>query len=74
MAEPAEQKGIEIGKEQIDFIHNIDSTRPVTCGVNLMVIGKAAKGNGIYQDGNQNISAAKEDKKRRHLTEALHLI
>ncbi|NCB92094.1 MAG: glycoside hydrolase family 2 protein [Clostridia bacterium] len=64
VAEPAEQKGIEIGKEQIDFIHNIDSTRPVTCGVNLMVIGRAAKGNGIYQDGNQNISAAKEDKKK----------
>ena len=51
VAEPAEQKGIDVGKAQIELIHKLDGSRPVTCGVNLMIMGRAAKGNGIYQDG-----------------------
>lgn len=54
VAEPHEEKGIKVGREQIDFIHSLDKTRPVTCGVNLMIIGRAAKGQGIYRDGEQN--------------------
>jgi len=53
VAEPHEEKGVKVGREQIDFIHSLDATRPVTCGVNLMILGRAAKGQGIYQDGEQ---------------------
>ena len=53
VAEPATAKGLEYGKKQIELIHNLDSTRPVTCGLNLMVMSRAAKGQGIYQDGEQ---------------------
>lgn len=53
VAEPVEPKGLTYGKKQIDLIHRLDATRPVTCGLNLMVMGRAAKGQGIYQDGEQ---------------------
>lgn len=64
VAEPHEEKGVNAGREQIGFIHGLDKTRPVTCGVNLMILGRAAKGQGIYQDGEQNTaSSGKRPKK-----------
>lgn len=57
VAEPVEQKGLDYGKQQIELIHSLDTTRPVTCGLNLMIIGRAAKGQGIYQDGEMNTEA-----------------
>ena len=54
VAEPCEPKGIKYGKKQIELIHSLDATRPVTCGLNLMIIGRAAKGQGIYQDVDKN--------------------
>ena len=53
VAEPAEQKGIDAGRAQVELCHRLDPTRPVTCGTNLMIISRAAKGQGIYQDGEQ---------------------
>lgn len=63
VAEPFEQKGVDTGRAQIDFIHSLDQSRPVTCGVNLMIIGRAAKGNGIYKDG--EMSSASSGKKNK---------
>lgn len=63
VAEPHEQKGIDAGKAQIDLIHSLDATRPVTCGLNLMILGRAAKGQGIYQDGEMNTEATNKKKK-----------
>jgi hypothetical protein len=53
VAEPFEQKGIDAGRRMVDLCHRLDPSRPVTCGTNLMIIGRAAKGQGIYQDGEQ---------------------
>lgn len=53
VAEPTQAKGLEYGKKQVELIHRLDPTRPVTCGLNLMVMSRAAKGQGIYQDGEQ---------------------
>ncbi len=53
VAEPAEAKGVDYGKKQVKLIHSLDPTRPVTCGLNLMILSRAAKGQGIYQDGEQ---------------------
>lgn len=63
VAEPAEEKGLAYGKKQIDLIHSMDTTRPVTCGVNLMILGRAAKGQGIYQDGEMSVEASGKKKK-----------
>ena len=62
VAEPAEVKGLEYGRKQVDLIHSLDSTRPVTCGLNLMIMSRAAKGQGIYQDGEQNTGAKEQSK------------
>ena len=65
VAEPGEAKGLDYGKKQIDLIHSLDATRPVTCGLNLMVMSRYAKGQGIYKDGEQKTGAgsqSKEDK------------
>lgn len=65
VAEPFEEKGIQTGKAQIDLIHRLDGSRPVTCGVNLMILGRAAKGNGIYQDGETHTVASGKKKKEK---------
>ncbi len=57
VAEPHEQKGLDVGRAMVELIHKLDSTRPVTCGTNLMVISRAAQGQGIYQDGEQKTGA-----------------
>ena len=54
VAEPGEAKGLDYGKKQIQLIHSLDSTRAVTCGLNLMIMSRAAKGQGIYQDVDKN--------------------
>ena len=61
VAEPAEAKGLEYGKKMVDLIHSLDVTRPVTCGLNLMILSRAAKGQGIYQDGEQKTGEQKQD-------------
>ena len=63
VAEPAEEKGVKAGKAMVDLIHSLDKTRPVTCGLNLMILGRAAKGQGIYQDGEQKTGT--EEKKQK---------
>lgn len=50
VSEPREEKGVKLAKEMVDYIHSLDSSRAVTCGVNLMIINMAAKGKGIYQE------------------------
>lgn len=64
VAEPGEPKGLDYGKKQIDLIHSLDATRPVTCGLNLMVMSRAAKGQGIYQDGEQKVNAPDQKNKK----------
>lgn len=63
VAEPAEERGMAAAKAQIALIHSLDATRPVTCGLNLMILGRAAKGQGIYQDGEMNNEASRKKKK-----------
>ena len=60
VAEPWEARGVETGKAQIELIRSLDSTRPVTCGLNLMILSQAAKGKGLYQDGEMDQSAQKK--------------
>ena len=61
LSEPITSRGSAIADEMIELIRNMDLSRPVTCGVNLMVMSRAAKGNGIYQDGKQNTGSKKQE-------------
>ncbi len=50
VSEPAKAEGVEKTKEMVAYLHELDATRAVTGGFNLMIIGNAAKGKGIYDE------------------------
>ena len=64
VSEPGKPEGVEQGKEIINFIKSIDSSRAVTGGMNLMIMGNYAKGKGQYDnvDKEQSASAAYDEK------------
>lgn len=50
VSEPAKEKGIALAKEMTGLFRDLDSSRAVTAGMNLMIISKSAKGKGIYDE------------------------
>ena len=50
ISEPASEKGMEYAEKIIDKLHALDSGRPVTGGMNLMILTRAAAGKGIYKE------------------------
>lgn len=52
VGEPAEDKGVELAKELITLVHQADSSRPVTAGINLMIIGMTRMGINIFAQSN----------------------
>lgn len=62
VAEPGSKKGLQVGKEQIALIHNLDNTRPVTCGINLMILAMSAIGGGFYNGGDGGVTDVKLNK------------
>jgi hypothetical protein len=51
VAEPAQEKGVALAREMVDYVHQLDRNRGVTCGINLMILKMASKGKGIYKEG-----------------------
>ena len=64
VGEPAEAKGLDYGRKMVELCHKLDASRPVTCGTNLMIMSRYAKGSGIYQDGESNTAAGDGKKKK----------
>lgn len=61
ISEPAKEEGMEIAHKLIDEVHKLDDSRPVTAGVNLMIVANAAKGQEMYHaDGGINTEAASD--------------
>ena len=50
VSEPATEKGVALAKEMIALVHALDPSRPVTAGINLMILTRSAKGNAIYKE------------------------
>lgn len=50
VSEPGTARGLEDTKEMVDLFHELDDTRLVTAGYNLMIVTNAAKGKGIYDE------------------------
>ena len=74
VGEPAEEKGLEYGRKMVDLCHKLDASRPVTCGANLMIMSKYAKGSGIYKDGEQKTSDSKKKKEGGNASLAFNII
>ena len=62
VAEPVEAKGVALGRTMVELCHRMDSSRPVTCGANLMIMARAAKGKGLYKDGQMSVGETKQSK------------
>lgn len=61
VSEPAQEKGVALAREMVSCIHELDQSRPVTAGMNLMIISRSAKGNGIYKEDGGRDDGAKQN-------------
>lgn len=61
VSEPAQQGGVELAQKMKDILHGMDDSRPVTAGLNLMIVANAAKGKEMYHaDGGINADATSD--------------
>ncbi|MCD8161258.1 MAG: DUF4982 domain-containing protein [Clostridiales bacterium] len=50
VSETAQKKGIALTRQMTDFLHSLDGTRPVTCGINIFFNFLSSMGFGVYSD------------------------
>lgn len=64
VSETAQKKGIKLTKKLTKYLHSLDDTRPVTCGVNIFFNFLSSIGLGVYSDNKaEKESKEKKDKK-----------
>ena len=51
VSEPVKPHGLEVAQNMIDLAHRLDPSRPVTAGINFMVLMMASSGKGLYDEG-----------------------
>ena len=57
VSETAQKKGISLTKSLTDRLHELDSTRPVSCGINIFFNFLSSMGMGVYSDDKAEKSA-----------------
>ena len=62
VSETAQEKGIALTKEMTDYLHQLDPSRPVTCGVNIFFNFLSSIGFGVYSDKKAKQEAKKAQK------------
>ncbi len=62
VSETAEEKGIALTKEMTEYLHGLDATRPVTCGVNIFFNFLSSIGFGQYSDEKAKKEAKQAEK------------
>ena len=64
VSETAQPRGIALTKQMTDFLHSLDDTRPVTCGVNIFFNFLSSIGFGVYSDKKAKKEAEAAEKAR----------
>ncbi len=59
VSETAEKKGIDLTWEMTDYLHKLDNSRAVTCGINIFFNFLSSIGFGVYSDEKANNEAEK---------------
>lgn len=60
VAETSEERGIKLTEDMTEYIHGLDDTRPVTCGVNIFFNLLYSMGMGQYSDKKAEKNAKKQ--------------
>ena len=63
VSETAQRRGIELTGEFTRYLHELDGTRPVTCGINIFFNFLSSMGLGVYSDEKAEKSARTAEKK-----------
>lgn len=64
VSETAQKKGIALTKELTEYLHSLDDTRPVTCGVNIFFNFLSSVGFGVYSDEKAKKEAAQAERRK----------
>ena len=64
VSETAQERGIEYTKKMTEYLHSLDPTRPVTCGVNIFFNFLSSMGFGVYSDKKAKKALEKAEKER----------
>ncbi len=65
VSETAQEKGIAFTRQMTEYLHQMDGTRPVTCGINIFFNFLSSVGLGVYSDDKAEKSAAAAEKPRK---------
>ena len=65
VSETAQKRGIALTKEMTDFLHGLDDSRPVTCGVNIFFNFLSSIGFGVYSDEKAKREAERAEKAKQ---------
>lgn len=65
VSETAQKRGIALTKEMTDFLHGLDGSRPVTCGVNIFFNFLSSIGFGVYSDEKAKKEAERAEKAKQ---------
>ena len=65
VSETAQKRGIALTKEMTDFLHGLDDSRPVTCGVNIFFNFLSSIGFGVYSDEKAKKEAGRAEKAKQ---------
>ena len=65
VSETAKKRGITLTEEMTDFLHGLDDSRPVTCGVNIFFNFLSSIGFGVYSDEKAKKEAERAEKAKQ---------
>ena len=65
VSETAQKRGIALTKEMTGFLHGLDDSRPVTCGVNIFFNFLSSIGFGVYSDEKAKKEAERAEKAKQ---------
>ena len=64
VSETAYEKGIALTKDFTDYLHSLDPSRPVSCGVNIFFNALSSLGFGVYSDKKADANTQAKAKKQ----------
>ena len=63
ISETAQERGVLLTEKMVQYMHGLDDSRPVTCGINLFLNGLISKGIGIYSEDGESAAEKAADSK-----------